>query len=133
MNETTANAASSATKPEPSRTGIGRITGMKAPTTQAIWKRASNRENDRPWLASGASRCTSESKARRATAAARATPPASSAIPIRPPVIEPRRAAASPRPSEPSSISSSTTLRRRMGATCTPVKAESPATATTTA
>ena len=106
---------------------------MNAPTTQAIWKRASNRENDRPWLASGASRCTSESKASRATAAAKATPPASSAIPISPPVINPRTAAARPTPSDPSSINSSTTLRRRIGATCTPVKASSPAAATTTA
>ena len=45
------------------RSGIDTSTGMKAPTTHTIWNRVSNLANDRPRLASGASRCTSESKA----------------------------------------------------------------------
>ncbi len=39
------------------------ITAIAAPTTHMIWKRVSKRANDRPLLASGASRCTIESKA----------------------------------------------------------------------
>ena len=45
-------------------------TGTKAAATQPSWNLVSNCANARPRLASGASRCTMASKARRANAAA---------------------------------------------------------------
>ena len=72
---------------------------MKAPTTHVSWKRVSKRANDRPRLASGASRCTTESKAslpllaatptHRASAAAATMPPAQAAS-TAPPAVRPR-------------------------------------------
>ena len=38
-------------------------TGTAAPSTQITWKRDSKRAKERPRLASGASRCTTASKA----------------------------------------------------------------------
>ena len=49
---------------KPTRAGMGRSSsGSSAPITHTSWNRTSNRANERPRLASGASRCTSESKA----------------------------------------------------------------------
>ena len=45
------------------------MTGTAAASTQPIWNRVSNRAKARPRLASGASRCTMESNASRASAA----------------------------------------------------------------
>ena len=133
MNDTNAKPMTAATSREPRRAGMGSATGRNAPTTQATWNRASNRANVRPWLASGASRCTRESKASLPTAEVRATPPARIVKPSSPPLIPATRAESTPSASDPSSIISSTTLRRSIGATCTPTKADRPAAATTTA
>jgi hypothetical protein len=61
----------------PSWFDMAMTTGTAAPRTQMTWKRDSNRANDRPRLASGASRCTTASKACLPDAAATATPNAS--------------------------------------------------------
>ena len=59
---------------KPTRTGMGRSSsGSSAPTTHTSWKRTSKLAKERPRFASGASRCTSESKARREPVATIAT------------------------------------------------------------
>ena len=59
--------------------------GMSAPITHTSWKRVSKRANDRPRLASGASRCTIESKACLAALPVAPTVIDSIAAPTRPP------------------------------------------------
>ena len=61
--ENTANAAAAAITTKPTAIGMVITTGRNAPTTHVSWNRVSNRANDRPRLASGASRWTTESKA----------------------------------------------------------------------
>ena len=56
-------AAAAAITTKPSAIGIVITTGRNAPTTHVSWNRVSKRANDRPRLASGASRWTTESNA----------------------------------------------------------------------
>ena len=67
------------------QSGIEISTGITAPITHTIWNRTSKAANDRPRLASGASRCTSESKASRPAVDTTATTPASSMLAASPP------------------------------------------------
>ena len=51
-----AKAATAAMRAKPAAAGIGMTMGTSAPMTHTSWKRVSNLANDRPRLASGASR-----------------------------------------------------------------------------
>ena len=101
-----------------------------APITQAIWKRTSKRAKDRPRLASGASRCTSESKASFPHVDTMATVPASTADAATPAVTdaEPGRPAATTtvRPSTAASIRSTDIAVRSRGARAAPISAPPP-------
>ena len=95
-------------------------TGTKAAATHAIWKRVSNCANARPRLASGASRCTMASKARRANAAATPTAPARSAALTWPPPKAASRPPRVMRTKASASIRSSCWLRRMIGPSALP-------------
>ena len=79
------NPAAKATTTKPSCAGMGTITGRKPPITHSNWNLVSNPAKDRPKFASGASRCTMASNARRPVLAPTPTVSASAAEPIRPP------------------------------------------------
>ena len=70
---------------KPRQAGIGITIGISAPITHTSWKRVSNRANERPRLASGASRWTIESKACLAALPVAPTVIDSMAAPTRPP------------------------------------------------
>ena len=106
---------------------MGITAGAKAPATQAIWNRASNREKKRPWLASGASRWTRESKASLATAALTAMPSDNRTAPVSPPASAPSSAVAQPSTKAPSMIDSSAKRWRMWGATSAPRPTPAPA------
>ena len=95
---------------------------MNAPTTQKIWKRVSNLANDRPRLASGASRWTIESNASLAVLALKPTAKATSTAAPSPPDQAASSAASVARSIEPTRMSSSWVVRRTRGATIEPTK-----------
>src|SRR3954470_18713078 len=68
-----ANPAAPATTRNPTRAGMGTITGRNPPITHSNWNLVSKPANERPKLASGASRCTIASNARRPAPAAMPT------------------------------------------------------------
>ena len=96
--------------------------GMSAPITQTSWNLVSNLANDRPRFASGASRCTIESKACFAALAVTPTANDRSAAPPRPPM----KAVMTPKPEvsrrQPMMMRSSVRTRRARGAAMAPKK-----------
>ena len=107
---------------KPMSAGIGITIGMSAPITQTSWKRVSNLANDRPRLASGASRCTIESKACFAALPVAPTVMESMAAPSRPPttaVITPTTPVMT---SAPTMMCSSVASLRTRGAATAPQK-----------
>jgi len=70
MYSTTANSPTRPTVKNAARPGNVNRTGITPAITHDNWKRVSNLANARPWLASGASRCTIESNAIRPMAEA---------------------------------------------------------------
>lgn len=106
---------------KPRRPGIDTSTGITPAPTQPSWKRVSNWAKARPRFASGASRWTIASNARRPIAAEKLTDPASS-IPLTTP---PRKAVPSPATaistSAATSIVSSRSRDRISGAVALPV------------
>ncbi len=107
-------------------------TGRNAPTTHVSWNRVSNRANDRPRLASGASRWTTESKASFPLLAASPTQSASAAAAAMPPAQAARRPATAVAASTICRMrSSAIPARRRGGATSDPSSAPMPLAAST--
>ena len=116
----------------PRRVGIAITTGTAAPSTQITWKRDSNRANDRPRLASGASRCTTASNACLPEDAAMAIISANIAWPGSPSNSSPQSPPTPAAATAPSSRYSSSTLRRMIGAIAAPSSPPMPVRATTT-
>ena len=125
MNTPMPTAAMAITK-NPARSGNETITASSDPTTHAIWNWVSKRPNAAPWLAPGASRCTSESKASLAADAEPPTMRATSAAPLRPPAHTAATADTATATTAPTSIVSSLKRRRNHGAITFPAKPPKP-------
>ena len=97
-----------------------------APTTHAAWKRVSKRANARPRTASGPSRCSRLSKARRPAEALTPIAKAAIARPTFEPISVPSSAAAAQVSRATTSIHSSRRCSRSRGAKKLPAKLPAP-------
>ncbi len=116
----TANAPNMPTTRNPTWPGNVNATGGSPASTQASWNRVSNCAKARPWLASGASRCTIESNASRPIDDEKLTTKASTMAVPSPPVTAANTPATAITPSAIVSISSSRMALRNLGATTLP-------------
>ena len=96
--------------------------GMSAPITQIIWNRVSNLAKERPRLASGASRCTIESKACLAEQLVTPSIIDNSAAPPSPPMNAVTKPATLVTIRLPTKIRSSVITRRSLGTINDPTK-----------
>ncbi len=117
---------------KPAHPGIGITTGTAAAATHPSWKRVSKRAKARPRLASGASRCTIESNARRASAALKPTTHDSSAAVERPPKMAAIVPPTAVKASAATSIRSSRSCWRTIGPTALPASVPMAENASTT-
>lgn len=109
-----------ATTTKPNRPGIWKSTGTTPAVTHPSWNLVSNCANARPRFASGASRCTIDSNARREIAAEKFTAPANRTAPTVPPRSADRVPTTAMIASPPCSIVSSRSRSRMRGASALP-------------